>query len=633
MAKRFAIATGNWSDTSTWDNGAVLGIPTSSDDVWANGQTVNINQSFILNSINNSGGSTNTTGLSAPMVTNCAIPTMTSFTTPEGYAFASSYTTGGEPWRAFDSSVLGWVSGTTNTGSLGYQFPTAKNIKRYAIRAGDTLGRNPSRWTFEGSNDGTTYTILDTVTSSIALEGVYISTLLANTSSFSYYRLNVGATTTAGQLPVTRELEMTESTSSASGGASGGAFNFNTADVSASITSTTTPISLVANNSITVTATTGTVTIGAPFASFVGLNSGTTQIINHSGNCNLILTGSNFIAGTQTNAFCINKSSTGNLSIVGNISGGTSIVGLTSLNVTSIGNVEVIGNVTGCINTTLNNNSARGIIQSAGTLKVVGIVTGGSNSSSNDNIGIIFSGTALTITGSITGGSGTGASAGISITGTPTINISGSVNAASANGIVSTTANTTTIIGNVNGASSVFAGISYTGAATLTVRGTVTAGTGNAGIVSTSTSATTTVFGNLVNTNGMMAFYGPELLIGSGSLTTWQFTTTTGTDRTLYTLNQIGDQPSTSNVRQGITYASGSLTGTMAVPPSGSVALGVPIDNTTGSAVLNPTYVSDEIWNQPTSTLTASGSIGERIKNTATVSSTGAQIIALTGGN
>ena len=628
MAKRFAITTGNWSDTSTWDSGAVLGLPTSSDDVWANGQTININQSFIVNSINNS----NVTGLLAPMVTTNAIPIMTSFTTPEGFAFGSSYRAGGEePWRVFDGTAGQWVSSTNNIGSVGYQFPTAKNIKRYAIR-GTSVSNNPARWTFEGSNDGTAYTILDTVTSSIALDASYISTLLPNTSSFTFYRLNVSAVTTAGQAVALREVEMTESTSSASGGSSGGAFNFNTADVSASITSTITPISLIANNSITVTATTGTVTIGAPFGVFVGLSSAPTQIINHSGNCNLILTGSSFTGGNGgINAFCINKSSAGTLSILGSLFAGTGgTAGNHALN-SSAGNNIINGNVTGGT-ATGQSQGTFAIGQTAGTLTVNGNIIGGNAANFAVNNGISFSGTTLTITGSITGGSGVGPSAGISISSTPTINISGSVNGASAAGISSTTANTTNIVGNVNG-SSAANGISYTGAAVLTVRGTATAGTGANAISSTSTSATNTIFGNLVNTNGIMAFYGPNLRIGTGSLTTWRFTTSTGTDRTLYTLDQIGDQPSTSNVRQGIVYASGSLTGTMTVPPTGSVALGVPVGNTTGSAILNPTYVSDEIWNQPTSTLLLSGSIGERIKNTATVSSTGAQIVALTGGN
>jgi hypothetical protein len=466
----------------------------------------------------------------------------------------------------------------------------------------------PSRWTFEGSNDNTTYTVLDTVTSSLAAEAVYTSTLLANTASFSFYRMNISAVNTVGNIPIIRELEMTESTSSASGGASGGAYNFNTADVSASITSTITPISLVANNSITVTATTGTVNISAPFAAFVGVG---TQLINHTGNCNFITTGTSYNSST---ARCINKSSSGNITINGNIER----IGLVSSN----GDTVIVGNMTAG-NTTC-------VTQTAGSLTIVGNIQAGA--ANGNPPGVSFSGTSLTVTGSITGGTGATAGLGISLTGVTTINISGSVIAASTNGIGSSLANTTNIVGNVIGSSNA-AGISYSGAATLTITGSLIAGTGGNAVASTSTSATTIVRGNLINTNGIMAFYGPRLQLASGSLTTWRFTSSTGTDRTLYTLDQIGDQPSPSNVRTGVSYAGGSLTGTMAVPPLDSVALGVPVDNTTGSAVLNPTYVADEIWNQPTSTLTVSGSIGERIKNAATVQSTGAQIAALAGGN
>jgi hypothetical protein len=622
MPKRFAITTGNWSDTSTWDSGNVLGIPTSSDDVWANGSTVNVNQSFIVNSLNNSGTTANTTGMSAPMVTNCIIPNMTSFTTPEGLAFASNYGANNEPWRAFDGTIGLWQTSTTNTGFIGYQFTSPKNIKRYAWRATSFVANTPSRWTFEGSNDNTTYTVLDTVTSSLAADAVYVSSLLANTASFSFYRMNISAVNTLNNIILIRELEMTESTSSATGGASGGAYNFNTADVSASITSTITPISLVANNSITVTATTGTVNISAPFAAFNGT---ATQLITHSGNCNLIITGSSF-----NSSICVNKSSTGTIVLIGNIIGAiTDASSNRTVFTSTAGNTIIIGDIIGG-RAAGNSANITAVTQTAGSLTVIGNIAGGF--SSGTHFGINFSGTSLTITGSVTGGSGATPAPAINITSTPTINISGSITGASVVGISSATANTTNIIGNVIG-SSAAAGISYTGAATLNITGSLIAGTGANAISSTSTSATTIVRGNLINTNGIMAFYGPNLQLASGSLTTWQFTSSTGTDRTLYTLQQIGDQPSPSNVRTGTPYAGGSLTGTMAVPPTASVALGVPVDNTTGSAILNPTYVADEIWNQPTSTLTVSGSIGERIKNAATVQSTGAQIAALAGGN
>lgn len=47
------------------------------------------------------------------------------------------------------------------------------------------------------------------------------------------------------------------------------------------------------------------------------------------------------------------------------------------------------------------------------------------------------------------------------------------------------------------------------------------------------------------------------------------------------------DYPVAANVRDGTVYNSGASTGTLKVPPAGSVALGVPVDNTVGSAVLN----------------------------------------------
>lgn len=84
------------------------------------------------------------------------------------------------------------------------------------------------------------------------------------------------------------------------------------------------------------------------------------------------------------------------------------------------------------------------------------------------------------------------------------------------------------------------------------------------------------------------------------------------------------DAPSPSNVRFGVVYASGSQTGTLRVPPPESVAYGVLTDNTTGSAILT----AAAIWDTQLSTMTTSGSIGERLSNVATVQTTAAQIAA-----
>jgi hypothetical protein len=55
MANRFAVANGNWSSPSTWDG--LTTVPTSADDVYANGRTVTIDVSPTVLSIRNGSAS------------------------------------------------------------------------------------------------------------------------------------------------------------------------------------------------------------------------------------------------------------------------------------------------------------------------------------------------------------------------------------------------------------------------------------------------------------------------------------------------------------------------------------------------------------------------------------------------
>ena len=80
--------------------------------------------------------------------------------------------------------------------------------------------------------------------------------------------------------------------------------------------------------------------------------------------------------------------------------------------------------------------------------------------------------------------------------------------------------------------------------------------------------------------------------------------------------------PASSNVRSGIVYNAGQTTGTMIVPPAASVSLGVSVDNTTGTAFINPA----DFWDYATSLATISGSMGERLKNCSTIASVGQQL-------
>ena len=54
MALRYAVASGNWSDTATWNGGT---LPTSADDVYSNNFTVTIDQNITVLSLRNTAGS------------------------------------------------------------------------------------------------------------------------------------------------------------------------------------------------------------------------------------------------------------------------------------------------------------------------------------------------------------------------------------------------------------------------------------------------------------------------------------------------------------------------------------------------------------------------------------------------
>lgn len=88
------------------------------------------------------------------------------------------------------------------------------------------------------------------------------------------------------------------------------------------------------------------------------------------------------------------------------------------------------------------------------------------------------------------------------------------------------------------------------------------------------------------------------------------------TKKNLVDANASGLMPAASHVRSGTVYNGGNSTGTCAVPAAGSVALGVAVDNTTGTAVLTQANVE-----------TALGAFSSgRLANCATVASVGQQL-------
>ena len=338
MATRFAVATGNFSNGAIWDNGAV---PTSADDLYANNFTVTINGTYTVQTIRNT--------LSPVLVPNISTPAMTSNVTPSGTAFASS-TSSGAPWQAFNqdgSTATFWQSAVANTGILGYQFTSGKVIKRYATKTAAT--GMPTSWTFQGSNDGTTYTTLETVTGAPAT--AYTSGILANTTSYTYYRINITAAASGGA-PAIADFEMTESIGTGLGATAGGQF-------------------IYANG--------GNLTCTAAQAIYVGVASVPTLEMTLASPNTATFNGSVLTMTNTSNYIAIRNSSTGTLNLNGNYNiDGNSARNIIS--VTSIGVVNIVGDIssTASGSTTVISTIS---MSTAGTINITGNTTANTTSS------------------------------------------------------------------------------------------------------------------------------------------------------------------------------------------------------------------------------------------------------------
>lgn len=157
------------------------------------------------------------------------IPVMTSNTSPSGKVTSSEHWQDTNDWKAFDgveqySTAPGKYTawGTTKTtGWLSYEFADPKKIAKYVIGYGGFVGTSefgsqPKDWTFEGSDDGLAWNILDTqknVTSWI--KNTPKSYIIQNNKAYKFYRINVTANNGSSSQTVNlaiHELKMMERT-------------------------------------------------------------------------------------------------------------------------------------------------------------------------------------------------------------------------------------------------------------------------------------------------------------------------------------------------------------------------------------------------------------------------------------
>jgi hypothetical protein len=501
---------------------------------------------------------------------------MVNNTAPSGVAFAN--VDNANAFQAFNRiDGTYWIGNSNGTGALGYQFTSGKIIKRYSWNINGFAGTNqrPRDWTFQGSNDGVIWVTLHIVAAA-PTTSTYYSPDIGNTTSYTYYRINITATQLISN-PYINQLDMSESGAAGDGYRSGGGGNLTTSGV------TITAPTMYSQQSRLFSCSTGGITVN-----FIGntFSNGSTYPINDG----LIL------YNTAASTFNF----TGNATLLS--SGGNGFYDIYS------SNAGAIINFTGNVNRLNSPNQRISFFGVSGNLNFTGDMD-------NDLA-----------------------------TGTDTYIAFGN--------------NNCNFIGNLKSSST-------------------------AGVPTISFTTECLFSGNIITRNNVFPVFGRIKMLSSSQNSILFQTENSLITQTLYTPGVATGHPATNNVRTGIAYGpTNNLTGACAVPPAAAVSLGVPVDNTVGTASLDanalaaalntslsaslptpisaslqaslptpisaslqaslptpiatalntslsaslPAAIAPLLWDESVTNITTPNSIGERLKNCATVATTGAQI-------
>lgn len=141
-----------------------------------------------------------------------AVPTMTSNTLPSGLVTYSSQQGTNNAWKAFDRNTSSfWETSQQQTCWIAYEFTVQKIIYTYTITSFSSA-YNPRSFTFEGSNDGINWTILDTRINQSWVENSKKTFTIQNTNPYKSYKINVSQTGNSGATYACQitEIEMFE---------------------------------------------------------------------------------------------------------------------------------------------------------------------------------------------------------------------------------------------------------------------------------------------------------------------------------------------------------------------------------------------------------------------------------------
>ena len=307
----------------------------------------------------------------------------------------------------------------------------------------------------------------------------------------------------------------------------------------------------------------GGFTLGAGRTLNANVQAGTTTCVS------MTVAGTSSINGTVTggsagSAYGVNNNhGSATITVTGGVNGGTSTTGYGVQN-TAGGTVNIVGN---CAAFTASGAYNAG----AGTMNITGNCVGGGTTNAHGAVNN-SSGT-INITGDCTGGSAS-PSHGASNNSSGSINIYG------------------TAIGSPTNAASY--GLSNAGTGNCSVqiaKGSDFPNSGSTqptpGSVQATGTGAITIDAMVFGSGGVAPCVGRHYIRNAG--TNYVTMRESNAGATLNMGELSADYPTQANVRSGVSFDFGNKTGTCAVPAAGSVAFGVAVDNTTGTAALTPT--------------------------------------------
>lgn len=570
MAIRYAVASGNWSSTATWDGGT---LPTAADDVHANNRTVTLDQDVTVLSLRTTAGGAAVAG------GNFNTPTSGTRNITANIISGSG---GVQVLGTCNCTINGNITGsatTTNTrgvyiARLGASFYNLSDLPTATIN-GNLLGGSVGA--AEAVRlDGGKLTINGSITGGTAGNGC-TALVLFNSEL--------------------KPFDVTVNTGPVTGGSSSGN------DACGIAVQTSIPGIARSNCILRVNCN----VIGGTIAS---RNRGIlTQIPT-------TITGN--VTGGFASAIVVGAFETP-VSITGNVTAGAGGHGVE--NTATYSNLTIIGNVTGG-----SANNTWGVYNERSSVTITGNVYGGTAGSepygvNNNSSGIV------TIYGDCYGGTGgTATVAGVRNNASGIVNVYGNAygattgTATNPGGVVNTSSGVVNIFGTAQAGSLANAyGVRNFGDGIVRVKrakgnayGVGSVGVGIAyGVQSDSQGGVTFVEEIEFGSRGANPVIG-QIFLTPVSTNVAVVTLVSSSQKTLYDASSVaGVFPATSDVRSGVSYNAGNNVGTCSVPSANSVSAGVAVDATTGSATLSPANV----WDYTGSSV--AGSTAEKLRKTA----------------